>query len=114
MSSVSEPLTVKNYKRWCSVKVNNGTASTAASQTLLVSPGTIPLSAVALTGFQLGAAPWHDTSGDTGAGDPGTRSGSGQNTSSATTVVVGGSAKCVWVCCEFSGGGGCPATDQCP
>jgi len=108
------PLTVKNYLAWCSVTVNNGTASSAASQVVNVAPGTIPLSAVALTGFQLGATPWHDTAGDSGAGDAGTRTGTGQSQSAATTVVVGTSAKCVWVCCETVGTTDCPTTNQCP
>lgn len=107
-------LTVKNYFAWCSVIVDGHPASSAATQTVPVTAGTIAVSAVALTGFQLGTAPWHDTAGDTGAGDPGTRSGTGQATSSATTVVVSASGKCAWVCCEFTGGGGCPTADQCP
>jgi len=108
-------LTVKNYLAWCSVTVAGGTPSSAAVQTAQVDPGTIPLSAVALSGFELGSDPWHDTAGDTGSGDPGTVTGSGQSASSATTVVVGSAAKCVWVCCPFSpGGNGCPTSDQCP
>ncbi|MGB8222800.1 MAG: hypothetical protein WCF10_09435 [Polyangiales bacterium] len=107
-------LTVKNYLAWCSVTVGSNPASAAAEQTVEVAPGTVTLSAVALSGFQLGSTPWHDTAGDSGSGDPGTVTGTGQSASSATTVVVGSSAKCVWVCCEFTGGGGCPTADQCP
>jgi len=29
-------------------------------------------------------------------------------------VVVSGNSACVWVCCEFAGGGGCDVPDQCP
>jgi hypothetical protein len=107
-------LKVKNYLAWCSVKVNGGTASSLGEQDVAVTAGTIPVSAVALSGFELGPTPWHDTAGDTGAGDPGTVTGTGQAASSATTVVVGAGGKCVWVCCPFTNGTGCPTTDQCP
>jgi len=107
-------LKVKNFDVWCSVIVDGHTASAAAEQNVAVTAGTIHVSAVALTGFILGSAPWHDTAGDTGAGDPGTVTGTGQSASSATTVVVGSGGKCVWVCCPFANGTGCPITDQCP
>jgi hypothetical protein len=111
----SVTLTVKNYLSWCSVTVNGGTAASTATQTVtLDGAGTVDLSAVALSGFQLGTTPWHDTDGDTGSGEQGTVTGTGQTASSATTETVGDTDDCVWVCCEFSGGGGCPATDQCP
>jgi len=101
-------LTVKNSFSWCSVSVNGNPASSAATQTATVSPGTYPLTATALTGFKLGL--WHHTTGDTGSGDPGTVSG----LQSSATVGVGNSAMCVWVCCPFTDGTGCPTTDQCP
>ncbi len=107
-------LTVKNYLAWCTVTVNGGTPSGAASQTACVTPGSIPVSAVANTGFELGLTPWHDTSGDTGSGEQGTITGSGQTASTATTVVVGSSAKCAWVCCETAGTTDCPTSDLCP
>ena len=108
-------LRVKNYLAWCSVTVAGHPASSAAVQDVPVTAGTINVSAVALSGFQLGTKPWHDTAGDTtGMGEQGTVTGTGQSASSATTVVVGASGKCVWVCCEFTGGGGCPTADQCP
>jgi hypothetical protein len=110
----TRPLTVKNYLSWCSVTVNGGVASTAAMQIVDVAPGAIPVSAVAETGFQLGTTPWHDTDGDTGGGEQGTVTGSGQSASSATTATVATTPACVWVCCEFTGGGGCPVDDQCP
>jgi hypothetical protein len=113
-AATTQTLTVKNYLAWCSVTVNGGAASSASVQTVQVAPGTIALSAVADPGFELGATPWHDTAGDTGSGDPGTRTGSGQTQSSATTVSVGNAAKCVWVCCETVGVNDCPTTDQCP
>jgi hypothetical protein len=107
-------LKVKNYFGWCSVVVNGGAASTVPEQDVPVTAGTLPVSAVALAGFILGPTPWHDTTGDTGAGDPGTVTGTGQAASSATTVVVGASGKCAWVCCPFTSGTGCPTVDQCP
>jgi hypothetical protein len=99
---------VLNYLSWCSVSVNGGAPSSSASQTVNVAPGTIPLTASPLSGFELGL--WHNTTGDTGSGTPGTVSG----TTSSATVVVGNAATCVWVCCPFTNGSGCPTSDQCP
>jgi hypothetical protein len=66
----------------------------------------------------LRAGPWHDTSGDTGSGDPGTVVGSGMAAFDSAKVVVGSSGKCVWICCPPAPEGGtpddCPTTDQCP
>jgi hypothetical protein len=107
-------LTVKNYLSWCSVSVAGQPASAAGVQTVCVAPGTVALSATALAGFELGPAPWHRTDGDAGSGDLGTVTGTGQAASSATSVTVAATPACVWVCCPFTGGTGCPATDQCP
>ena len=109
-------LTVKNVLAWCSVSIAGGPASAAATQTVCVAQSSVvSLAAVALSTFQLGAKPWHDTDGDTGTGDPGTRTGSGQSETASTTKTVSSGTACAWVCCEFAGaGGGCPATDQCP
>ena len=108
----TEQLTVKNYLNWCSVSVNGGSASSAAKQQVFVTPGQIALTASPLTGFKLDANMWHHTTGDTGGtGEAGTVTGT---TSATTATVVAGSAKCVWVCCPFTSGGGCPTTDQCP
>jgi hypothetical protein len=108
-------LTMKNYLAWCNVIVDGHAASTAAVQAVPVTAGTINVSATAASAtFILGAKPWHDTAGDTGAGDPGTVTGTGTAASSATTVVVGASGKCIWICCPFANGTGCPTTDQCP
>ena len=112
------PVIVKNYQSQCSVTVRNGVASTEPIQRIDVYNIVVPLSAVALPGFELGPTPWHDTDGDHGSGDPGTISGSGQSASSTATISLGSigdaapPAACVWVCCE-SAGGGCPTTDQC-
>jgi hypothetical protein len=104
---------VLNYLSWCSVAVADHAASSGASQTVCVPPGAVSLSATALTGFKLGTAPWHRTNGDQGSGEQGTIVGQGSAATSTATATVSG-AKCVWVCCEFAAGGGCPATNQCP
>lgn len=107
----TQQLTVKNYLAWCSVSVNGGSASIAAQQQVFVQPGVIPLSATARTGFILDAHMWHDTDGDTGSGEAGSANGSARD---ATATVTSTAAKCVWVCCPFPSGMGCPTADQCP
>jgi hypothetical protein len=83
-----------------------------ASQTVCVPSGsTVHLVATALTGFELGPHPWYKTAGDTGSGDPGTVSGTGQSATDSTTVVAAGATQCVYACCPFSpGGNGCSGT----
>jgi hypothetical protein len=107
-------LTVKNYLSWCDVSVNGRAASSAASQTTCVAAGSVPLTAQALPGFELGSKPWHDTTGDGGSGEQGTITGTGQSAMSATTATVSGAAACAWVCCETSGLSDCPSSDLCP
>src|SRR5262249_18996605 len=108
-------LTVKNYLSWCSVSIGDGSTSTAAAQTVCVDPGTIHLTATAASAtFKLGTAPWHHTTGDTGSGDQGTVTGSGVSAESATTETASGASACVWICCPFTDGTGCPTTDLCP
>jgi hypothetical protein len=107
-------LTVKNYLSRCAVAVEGQPASTAVAQTVCVPPRPVPLSATPLAGFQLGPAPWHDTDGDHGSGDAGTRAGSGPAAASATTVTGAGASACAWVCCARPDGTGCPSADQCP
>ena len=82
-------LKVRNYLEWCSVSINGEAPSSNSPQTVCVPPGSVPVTAVALDGFILGTAPWHETDGDTGDGEQGTLSGSGQSQKSATTVTVG-------------------------
>ena len=113
-ASVCVSLTVLNYEVWCSVTVNGGAAFVADAETFCVPSGTEQLAATAVLNFELGPAPWHDTVGDKGDGDPGTVTGSGASAIDWTTVVVGDAATCVWVCCPFDDGVGCPTTDQCP
>jgi hypothetical protein len=108
-------LTVKNYLSWCTVTVDGNPAFSNGQHIYDVVPGTYDVSAVANAGFQLGTTPWHDTDGDTtGDGEQGTITGTGQSASSATTETVVAADDCIWVCCEFTGGGGCDVADQCP
>jgi hypothetical protein len=109
-------LTVENVLVWCSVSVNGGTPSEAGVQVVCVPPGIQQLAATALVDFELGPTPWHDTAGDMGQGDPGTVTGTGQSAVDSTTVVVGDTPKCVWICCPYTDGDGCPPADQdqCP
>lgn len=101
--------TVKNYLSWCSVSVEGAAASTDAEQVFCVAEmEKMDLTLTALPGFQAGIAPFHGTDYDFGMGDTG-----GVGATRATTDLVIGPEACAWVCCEFAGGGGCPATDQC-
>lgn len=104
-------LTVKNYLNWCDVSVAGGAASTAAVQTVCVADAMkVDLTATAASAtFKLGD--WHHTDGDSGSGDPGTVTGNPP--SSAAAITVSASKKCAWICCPFTDGTGCPATDQC-
>lgn len=106
-----------NYLSWCSISVAGGSYSVTNPQTVCLPPGTVTLVATpASMYFEIGPAPWHLTSGDTGSGDPGTQVGTGTSeTSTATVVLSSGSAgKCVWACCPFTNGTGCNVVDQCP
>lgn len=108
-------LTIMNTLAWCSVTVGNNAASAAATKVYNVQPGTISLSATAETGFMLSTTMWHHTAGDSGGGEAGMVTGSGPTASSATTVVVGTTAKCVWVCCPSTTvTTDCNIADPCP
>jgi hypothetical protein len=75
----------------------------------------VAVTATANAGFILGTAPWHGTDGDTGNGEQGTLTGSGQSQQSAAVVTVSGTGTdCAWVCCPFPNGTGCPTSNQCP
>jgi hypothetical protein len=112
----SYPLTVINAMTWCTITVQGpgGGTFSGGQQIFNVPAGTVGLSLVPLNAtFEIGPAPWHDTAGDMGSGDPGTVSGNPPHDS--TTVYVDAGATCVWACCPFSpGGGGCTTTQQCP
>ena len=106
-------LKVKNYLSWCSVGINGATMSTAAVQTINSSPGMSYslVGTAASTTFKLGSNMWHHTDADTAnQGEPGIVSG---NVSTSSVTATNG-VKCVWVCCPFQDGSGCPTTDQCP
>src|SRR5262249_51142485 len=102
------------YLSWCNVSVNGGAASSLSPQVVHVLPGEIPLATTALVGFDLPTAPWHDTDGDAGSGDPGVLTGSGQSATRSTTITITHGPKCVWTCCPTHGLQDCPTTDQCP
>jgi hypothetical protein len=108
-------VTIKDSLDWCNVVIDGGTTFTSGTRTVCADHGgTVNLAASPISGtFELGPAPWHDTTGDVdGGGDPGTRVG---NTATTTLVVGDASTACAWVCCPFSpGGNGCPTKDQCP
>ena len=100
-------LTVHNYKSWCGVSINgSATFPTTDPQTVCVTPGTIALiEEPASNIFEVGL--FYGTTGDTGAGDPGTCTGTGSTEKCSTSVVVGSTPKCVFVCCPFTSGSGC-------
>jgi hypothetical protein len=109
-------LTVKNYKAWCSVTINGGTASKAASITDSVPAGsTATIVATPLASFKIGADPWFGTDQDDGGAAPGVDQGEGGAETTTATVTVTATHDCVSVCCEHAtGNGGCPATNPCP
>ena len=101
-------LTVKNYLSWCNVEAPTGsTASTAAEQVVCVQAnGTVDLTATAASAtFEVAADDWHDVT---------SQQLTGNNMTSRATKAIAGTATCVWVCCPFANGTGCPASDQCP
>jgi hypothetical protein len=88
-------LTVANYLSFCTVSVNGAAASTAAVQTLQVTPGIlVPLVAAPNSGFVF--TYWLGTFGDSG--------NAAHDTQSSTSVTVN-AAKTVQACCGFPGGG---------
>lgn len=110
------PLTVKNVLNWCAVKVNGATtASTAATITVNVTPGVIPITATAASSiFKIAPNMWHLTDGDTGSGETGVVTGTGLTAESAVHATVGSTAKCVWICCPFQNGTGCEQANTDP
>ena len=110
MRSPGPLLTVINYDDWCTVSVAGQPTSGGPNQVVTVTPGPITLVAKAASpSFEIAMDMWHDTDGDTGAGETGLVSG----TSSTATVTVATTPKCAWVCCPFTDGTGCTGlTDQ--
>ena len=108
-------LTVNDIAGSCLVGVNGATpAAFPGKQVFCVPSGTTTLTAAPTdpNNNELGNAPWHGTSGDTGNGDPGTVGG---GVDTATVLAI--APKCVWVCCQAIGvPASCPAPSsiQCP
>jgi uncharacterized membrane protein YgcG len=109
-------LTVLNFLNWCSVTINGGAASTAATVTASVAQGSTATIVVtpASSAFTIGADPWFGVTQNGGAAAPGTDQGTGATETSTATVVVAGN-QCVSVCCELPNNGppACPTTDPC-
>jgi hypothetical protein len=105
-------VTVMNVGGHCSVTVNGGEPFTTEQGSVAdFTPGqTVPVTAVATTGFTLGL--WHHSSHDTGSGDPGTITDIDQVVMSSASVALGDSPGCAWICCGSSSAA-CPAADPC-
>jgi hypothetical protein len=85
-------LTVQNYLSWCTVAVNGGGSSTAATQTLNVQPGTVVNVSGDLSSATFVWGYWVGTAGDTTAA---------HDTSKTTTVTVNAN-KTIQACCPFA------------
>jgi hypothetical protein len=109
-------LTVLNFKSWCSVAINGGAASTAATITTSVVPGgkaTI-VATPASSKFVIGKDPWFGVTQNDGGAAPGTDKGTGTTETTTATVVPAGTT-CVSVCCgDAPAGTNCPTMDPCP
>jgi hypothetical protein len=104
-STSTEPtLKLEDYLTWCSVSVNGGAASTAATQTLSVPQGTMvplaatPASSVFVWGY------WVGTDGDTSAS---------HDTVQAAMVTMDKS-KVVQACCPFASAPSTPCAAPTP
>jgi hypothetical protein len=113
----SVTLTVLNFKNWCTVTINGGAASSAASLTAPVAPGsTATIVATPLDdSFVIGPDPWFGVTQNDGGAAPGVDNGSGTTETSTATVVVTGN-QCVSVCCQFPDNTPvpCPVANPCP
>ncbi len=103
-------LTVKDIGGHCSVSIADEEPFTSPEESVgdLFPETSVSLTASAVTGFTLGL--WHHTINDAGSGDPGVITADAE---SSTSVALGESPGCVWICCA-SHAGDCPTTDQCP
>ena len=112
-------LTVKNFLNWCSIEIDGGTASTDATVTASVTPGSmVTIVATPASGsFEIGPNPWFGVDQNNGAAAPGTDVGSGTSETSTAVITINqaGAAQCVSVCCQEPGNGPipCPATNPC-
>jgi hypothetical protein len=114
-------LTVMNFLGWCSVAVNGGAGSTAATISVPVSPGSVAsiVASPASGAFQIGPDPWLGTDEADGGPAPGADVGSGTAAETSTVTVTmsaSGANRCVSVCCQEPGNAPdpCPATNPCP
>jgi hypothetical protein len=112
-------LTVMNFLGWCSVAINNGPASTGATVTASVDPGSVAtiVAAPASSSFQIGADPWFGVDQNDGGAANGTDIGNRtRETSQATVTIAGTGTQCVAVCCQEPGNSPvpCPTTTPCP
>ena len=91
-------LQVLNFLSWCSVTINGGAASTAASVTASVATGSTATIVVtpASSAFTIGPEPWFGVTQNGGAAAPGMDQGTGATETSTATVVVTGN-QCVSV-----------------
>jgi hypothetical protein len=113
-------LTVLNFLSWCSVTINGGASSTAATVTASVASGSVATVVVtpASSAFQIGTDPWFGVDQNNGGAAGGTDVGSGTTeTSTATVTITGtGTTQCVSVCCQEPNMSPtpCPTTNPCP
>jgi hypothetical protein len=112
-------LTVMNFLNWCSVEINGGTASTGATVTASVTPGSMAtvVATPASSSFQIGTDPWFGVDQNDGGAASGTDVGSGTSETSTATVTIPetGTTQCVSVCCQEPGNSPipCPTTNPC-
>jgi hypothetical protein len=114
-----QTLTVMNFLSWCSVAVNDGTASTGALVTSSVTPGSVAtiVATPASGSFQIGSDPWFGVDQNDGGAASGTDVGRGTSETSTATVTIGvGATQCVSVCCQEPGNAPipCPTMNPCP
>jgi hypothetical protein len=113
-------LTVMNFLSWCSVSINGGAASTGATVTASVTPGSVAtiVAAPAGNGFEIGTDPWFGVDQNEGGAASGTDVGNGASETSkaAVTITASGTGQCVAVCCQEPGNGPvpCPISSPCP
>jgi hypothetical protein len=110
-------VTIKNFDTWCTVSVNGGAGTGAASiPNVCVPPNSaVTLVASPASGFELGPTPWVFLSGTGGtdAGTAGTIAGDGGVGSTSTvTLNVGTTPACALVCCPFTNGTGCNSAES--
>jgi hypothetical protein len=112
-------LTVMNFLNWCSVEINGGTASTDATVTASVTPGSMAtvVAIASSSSFEIGPDPWFGVDQNDGGAASGTDVDRGASESSKAIVTISetGRAQCVSVCCEEPGNSPipCPTANPC-